>query len=314
MDVLTRAIFQGLGTEVLDTLYPDLPILNGGVIPITDEGLQLYEKDAISWTVLNMTANFIGLQDAPFLPSDYGTVQLLDEPFPVIVPIFYDGCKVVFNHVFWKKYRRNTSFTIDYYKRQLMAKVRAWDEQIARVLLYGNPIRGVPGLLSGSGITLITSTVNLSTAPVDQVISEVTSLFQYVANNTENTYRPNLIALPQDLINILINRKYSSNDSTNLWTLIKESIMESPAFEGVTPRFTSVPQFQTNKIGTLMPSNPKMIAGVVWELEEFYSPDNSESREGDNSSEGYLASAHEGGYAGIVARYPESGIVIQFIY
>jgi hypothetical protein len=315
MDVLNRALFQGLGTEFLDQIYPELVILiSGKVIAIGDEGLALYEKDCISWTTLNMVANFTAIQDAPFLPTNYGTVSILDEPFPNIVNIQYDGCKVSFNHAFWKKNRRNVSFTIDYYKRQLQAKVRAWDERIAQVFLFGDAVRGIPGLLNGSGISLLTSTVNLSTAPVDQVISEVVSLVSYVANNTENAFRPTLLSFPQDLINILINRRYGAADSTDLWTLIKDSIIKSPAFEDVTPSFTSVPQFNTNKIGCVMPSDPKMICGVAWELEEFYSPDDSESREDDNGSEGYLASAHEGGYAGIIARRNEAGIIIQYLY
>jgi hypothetical protein len=314
MDVVTRGLLQGLGTEILEQKYPDLVILRGGVIAISNDELELYEKDAISWTTVNAVANFIGIQDSPFLVADYGTVQLVDEPFPIIVPIQYDGCKVSFNHAFWKKYKRNKDYVINYYQIQLNAKIRAYDELLAQVILFGNPSRGIPGMLNGSGIPIISSTINLSTAPGDQVITEVVTMLNYVANATQNTYRPTLISFPQDLVNLLINRRYSVNDATSLWTLIKQAVSESPGFETVTPEYTAVPQFNTNKIGAVLPSDPKEIGAVVFPLEEFYSPDDSESREGDNNSEGFLASAHEGGYAGVVARRAEAGVIIQWLY
>jgi hypothetical protein len=230
MNALQNALMKGLATEVLEQTYPEIPLLDGSIVALSNYGLDKYDA-GLSYTNYSMTANFIREQDAPFLVTEYGTVQIIEEPRPNFYPIFLEGCKVSFNHTAFKKMERQGTI-IDWYKAQLTAKVKAWDEKLANVILFGVPSIGVPGLLQGSGIPLITSNVNLSTAPADTVINEIIRIALSVSANTLNLYRPNKIGIPQDLFTILNTRSFSSTGATTetLLQVILARLATSPAY------------------------------------------------------------------------------------
>jgi hypothetical protein len=313
MDIYTNALLKGFAAEILPQLQPELPLLSGSVIALSTYGKDLYD-DAITWAQQSMVANFIRTQDAPFQIGSYGTVQIVEEPFPIVAPIYREACKVVFNHTYFKKAQRNGTLR-DVYRDQLVAKVNAWDELVHNLILYGNPYTGQAGLLQGSGIPLVSSTVNMSSAASDVVITEFLRLATLTANNSRNVFKPSLIGVPQDLVTILNARSYSTNDSRSLWSVIRERLAEAPPYNKPgAPEFevTAVPQFQDNKIMTVLPTDPDLIGAAVWNLEEFFSGYNSEERvEGSQDS---LGSAHEGGTAGVIAKRANSGMIATLSY
>jgi hypothetical protein len=313
MDIFNNALLRGFAAEILPQLQPELPILSGNVIALSTYGRDLYD-DAIVWAQQSMTANFIRTQDAPFQIGSYGTVQIVEEPFPLVAPIYREACKVVFNHAYFKKAQR-AGILRDVYQDQLVAKVNAWDELCAALITFGNPYTGQPGLLQGSGIPLVTSTVNMTTALPDVVITEFVRLATLTANNSRNVFKPNLIGVPQDLVSILNARSYSANDSKSLWTVIQERLAEAPPYNRSGAKqfqVTAVPQFNDNKIMTVLPDDPELIGAAVWNLEEFYSGHNSEERTEGNMDT--LGSAHEGGCAGVIAKRANAGLVATMLY
>jgi len=313
MDLFNNALLRGFAAEILPQLQPELPLLGGDVIALSTYGKDLYD-DAIVWAQQSMTANFIRTQDAPFQIGSYGTVQIVEEPYPLVAPIYREACKVVFNHAYFKKAQRSGTLR-DVYQEQLVAKVNAWDELVHQLIMFGNPYTGQAGLLQGSGIPLVTSTVNMTSAPSDTVITEFLRLATLTANNSRNVFKPELIGIPQDLVNTLNARSYSANDSRSLWSVILERLAEAPPYNKPgAPDFkvTAVPQFQENKLMTVLPSDPNLIGAAVWNLEEFNSGHNSEERiEGNMDS---LGSAHEGGCAGVVAKRANAGMIATLTY
>ena len=313
MDIFNNALLRGFAAEILPQLQPELPILSGDVIALSTYGRDLYD-DAIVWAQQSMVANFIRTHDAPFQIGSYGTVQIVEEPFPIVAPIYREACKVVFNHSYFKKVQRSGVLR-DVYQDQLVAKVNAWDELAANLITFGNPYTGQAGLLQGSGIPLVTSVVNMTSATSDAVITEFLRLATLTANNSRNVFKPNLIGIPQDLVNLLNARSYSINDSRSLWTVILERLAEAPPYNKAgAPQFkvTAVPQFNANKIMTVLPSDPDLIGAAIWNLEEFYSGYNSEERvEGSFAT---LGSAHEAGCAGVISKRANSGMVATMIY
>lgn len=313
MDIYTNALLKAFAAEILPQLQPELPLLSGNVIALSTYGKDLYD-DAITWAQQSMVANFIRTQDAPFQIGSYGTVQIVEEPFPIVAPIYREACKVVFNHAYFKKAQRNGTLR-DLYQDQLVAKVNAWDELVANLIMFGNPYTGQAGLLQGSGIPIVASTVNMTSAAPDVVITEFVRLATLTANNSRNVFKPSLIGVPQDLVSTLNSRSYSTNDSKSLWSVILERLAEAPPYNKPgAPQFqvTAVPQFQDNKIMTVLPTDPDLIGAAVWNLEEFYSGYNSEERiEGSADSQG---SAHEGGTAGVIAKRANAGLVATLTY
>lgn len=315
MNVLQNALMAGLATEVLEQTAPALPILTGDVVALSTYGKGMYDA-AISWTNYSLTANFIREQDAPYLVTEYGTVQVIEEPRPVVVLIHTEASKVSFNHTAFKKAEAQGTI-IDWYTAQLKAKVQAWDERCANVLLYGVPSIGVPGLLQGSGIPSIASTVNLSVAAIDLVINEIIRICLTPAKNSVYVYKPSMVALPSDLFDILNTRSFSTTGATTE-TILDVTIQRLKTSAGYNKpgdpqwMFTAVPQFNASKLMTVLPMDANQIGGGLWDLQEFYSPDNSESARG-NSQE-YMASSHSGGFCGIVARRPQAGLVVTLTY
>jgi Uncharacterized protein conserved in bacteria (DUF2184) len=315
MNVLQNALMTGLATQVLEQTAPALPILTGDVVALSTYGKGMY-SGAISWTNYSLTANFIREQDAPYLVTEYGTVQVIEEPRPVVVLIHTEASKVSFNHTAFKKAEVQGTI-IDWYTAQLKAKVQAWDERCANVLLYGVPSIGVPGLLQGSGIPSIASTVNLSTAPIDQVINEIIRICLTPAKNSIYIYKPSMVALPSDLFDILNTRSFSATGATTETVLdvIIQRLKTSAGYNKAGDpewKFTAVPQFGASKLMTVLPDDANLIGGGIWDLQEFYSPDNSESARG--SSQEFMASSHSGGFCGIVAKRPNSGLVVTLTY
>lgn len=313
MDIFNNALLRGFATEILPQLQPELPLLGGDVIALSTYGKDLYD-DAITWAQQSMVANFIRTQDAPFQIGSYGTVQIVEEPFPFVAPIYREACKVVFNHAYFKKAQRSGVLR-DVFQDQLVAKVNAWDELVAELIMFGNPYTGQAGLLQGSGIPIVSSTVNMATDAPDLVITEFLRLATLTASNSRNVFKPSLIGVPQDLVTILNARSYSTNDSKSLWYVIQERLADAPPYNKPdSPDFkvTAVPQYQSNKIMTILPSDPELIGAAVWNLEEFYSGYNSEERvEGSQES---LGSAHEGGTAGVIAKRPNAGLIATLVY
>jgi hypothetical protein len=76
-------------------------------------------------------------------------------------------------------------------------------------------------------------------------------------------------------------------------------------------QITSTHQFDDNKIMTVLPSDPNLIGGAIWPLEPFDSNNNTESYK---SGDQMLASSHEGGTAGIIAKRPTSGLIANVTY
>ena len=313
MDSLTTALMKGLATDVLNQLQPALPVLRGNVIALSNYGKTMWDNN-ISWTTYAMSANFIRTQDSPFLPSEYGTVQILEEPRPVIVPIYTEGCKVSFNHAYVKKNERDGAI-IDIYSSQLVAKAQAWDEKCADMITYGDPYAGIPGLLFGSGIPVINSTVNLTTDTAENIINEIVRLCLHVSVVTRYLFLPNLVSLPSDIYNILNTRSYSTQVPRSILSIIRERLAEAGGYENAPPfQITSVPQFAANKLMTVLPSDPDEIGAAIWELEEFYSPQNSESSSPSGKDAAMLGSAHEGAIAGCIAKRPNAGCIINLSY
>lgn len=314
MNVLQNALMRGLATEVLEQTVTELPILGGDVIALSNYGKGLYDE-GISWTNYSMTANFIRAQDAPFLVTDYGTVQIIEEPRVTNQFIHVESCKVSFNHLAFKRMEQQGTI-IDWYTAQLKAKVQAWDEKLSATILYGIPQIGVPGLLQGSGIPLIASTVNMSTAPIDTVINEFVRICLTPAKNSVYNYKPSLVAIPSDLYDILNTRSFSTTGATTETVLdvIKQRLSTSAGYNKPTDpvfKFTAVSQFNTNKLMTVLPTDSNHIGAGVYDLISFYSPDNSEST---NDSSEMLASSHEGGYLGVVAKRPIAGLICSITY
>lgn len=314
MNILQNALMAGLATEVLAQTAPELPLIGGNVIALSTYGKSMYDA-SISWTNYSMTANFIREQDAPYLVTEYGTVQLIEEPRPVINLIHTEACKVSFNNLAFKRAEAQNTI-IDWYTSQLTAKVQAWDERIANIILYGVPSIGVPGLLQGSGIPLISSSVNLSVAPIDTVINEVIRLALTPAKNSVYVYKPSSIGMPSDLFDILNTRSYSTTGAT-IETVLDVIIKRLSTSAGYNmpgdPQWTitAVPQFNTNKLMTVLPTDANQIGAAVWDLESFYSNMNTESM--DDTAE-IMASAHRGGIAGVMAKRPNSGLLVNLTY
>jgi hypothetical protein len=80
---------------------------------------------------------------------------------------------------------------------------------------------------------------------------------------------------------------------------------EDPKFQVV-----AVPQFNDSKIMTVLPEDPEQIGAAIYDLEEFDSPDHSEYSENPRK----LASAHEGGYAGVICKRPAAGVIAFLTY
>ena len=308
-DILQDALMRGLATEVLEQLPTEYPILNGDVIALSNYGKNMWD-DAISWTNSSMVANFIPTQNAPFSPSNYGTVAIVEEPKPLLIPIITEACKVSFNHKYYKKMVQNGTI-IDYYRQQLIAKVQAWDATLNNIILYGNPSTATPGLLTGSGIPLISSSVDLKGAPSEAVINEIIRIATTPSNNSNNIFKPSKIALPQDLWNILNRRSYSTQIADTLLKVILDRLNTSAGYNRPEdPKFTvvAVPQFNSNQLMTVLPTDPDQIGAAVYDLEEFDSPDNSEP------AGTQLASSHTGGYAGVICKRPGSGVIATLTY
>lgn len=314
MNVLQNALMDGLATEVLAQTHPELPILSGDVIALSNYGKGMYDA-GISWTNYSMTANFIREQDAPFLVTEVGTVQILEEPKVVFQPIYTEGCRVAFNNLAYKRMIAQGTI-IDWYKSELVAKAQAWDEKIAQILLFGVPSIGVPGLLQGSGIPMISSTINLSTAPIDTVINEVIRIALTPAKNSLYVYKPNKIAMPSDLFDILNTRSYSTTGATIetvLDVIIKRLSTSAGYNKPGDPTFviTAVPQFNSNKLMTVLPEDANQVGAGVWDLESFA---NNMNTEGLDDSAEILCSSHRGAYLGVVVKRPLSSIICSLTY
>lgn len=314
MNVLQNALMNGLATEVLEQTVTELPILGGDVIALSNYGKGLYDA-GISWTNYSMTANFIRAQDAPFLVTEYGTCVIQEEPRPIFQAIHVESCKVSFNHLAFKRMEQQGTI-IDWYTAQLKAKVQAWDEKLSATILWGIPSVGVPGLLQGSGIPMISSTVNMSTAPIDTVINEFVRICLTPAKNSVYVYKPSLVALPADLYDVLNTRSFSTTGATTETVLdvIKQRLASSAGYNKPSDpvfKFTAVPQFNSNKLITILPTDANQIGAGVFDLTSFYSPDNSEST---NDSAEMLASSHEGGYLGVVCKRPIAGLICNVVY
>ncbi len=312
-NILQDALMRGLATEILDQLPTEYPLLDGSVIALSDYGKTMWDA-AISWSKFSMIANFVPTQDAPYNPSNYGTVAIVEELKPIILPIITEACKVQFNHKAFKKMEKAGTI-IDFYRAQLIAKVQAWDATLNSIILFGNPQTATPGLLSGSGIPIISSNVNLSSAAADTVIDEIVRIATTPSNNSNNQFKPTKIAIPQNLWNILNRRSYSSTGATTE-TLLQVVMSRLNTAAGYNrpedPKFSmvSVPQFNSNQLMTVLPDDPNLIGAAIFDLEEFDSPDNSEYSE----SPKMLASAHTGGYAGVVCKYPAAGVLATLTY
>lgn len=314
MNVLQNALMDGLATEVLTQTAPELPILSGDVIALSNYGKGMYDA-GISWTNYSMTANFIREQDAPFLVTEVGTCQIIEEPRPLFIPIHTEACRVAFNNLAFKRMTAQGTI-IDWYKQELVAKVQAWDARVANLILYGSPSVGIPGLLQGSGIPMISSTVNLSTAPIDTVINEVIRIALTPAKNSLYVYKPNKIAMPSDLFDILNTRSYSTTGATieTVLDVIIKRLMTSAGYNkpgDPTWVITAVPQFNTNKLMTILPSSADEIGAAVWDLESFTSIMNTE---GMDDSAQIVASSHRGGIAGVIVKRPLSGLISTVTY
>ena len=308
MNYLQNALLKGLADDVLEQLYPYLPILSGKIIALSTYGNSMWD-DCIGWTSFSLVANFVGTQDAPFVVTEYGTVSLVEEPVLVTRPIRREASKVSFNHEWFTKAKRVTSI-IDYYKEQLISKARAWDEKVAAYIVYGNPYLGIPGLLQGSGIPLITSTVNFSTATPEACVVEMVRIITLVANNTDNLFRPSLVGIPQLLFNILNNKTFNTNTTESVLQVIIERLKTAAGYNNAGDpeiSITSVPQFNSNKLMTVLPNDANLIGAAFWDLEEFDSPTNTEYMEDGNLRT--LASSHTGGVCGVVSKRPSSGLI-----
>lgn len=314
MNVLQNALMDGLATEVLAQTAPELPILSGDVIALSNYGKGMYDA-GISWTNYSMTANFIREQDAPFLVTEYGTVQIIEEPRPIFQAIHTEACKVSFNNLAYKRMTAQGTI-IDWYRGELVAKAQAWDERVANVILYGVPSVGIPGLLQGSGIPMISSTVNLSTAPIDTVINEVIRIALIPAKNSLYVYKPSKIAMPSDLFDVLNTRSYSTTGAT-IETVLDVIIKRLGTSAGYNkpgdPQWviTAVPQFNTNKLMTVLPMDANQVGAAIWDLESFSTNMNTEGL--DDSAE-IVASAHRGAIAGVVVKRPLSGLLASVTY
>lgn len=314
MNLFNKALLMEMSADILSQLYPALPILSGSVIPLSNYGKTMYDA-AIAWAEYSIVANFLPVQDAPFLVGNYGTVTVIDEAVPRMVPIMVEACKVEFNDLaFQREYQMNgLDGVTSLYTMQLTAKVRAWDEKCAAVLLYGNPTLGIPGLLYNSSIPTITSLVNFTSATPAAMLAEMLRLSSFVATNSRNIFTPTNFSIPQDLYTLLNTTTFNTNSSDSVLKVLNERLVDMAPYKqlGKVVSVTSVETFNDDKIGTLLPSDPNEIGAAVWDLEEFLSPDNSESY---NQSMAGLASAHRGGYAGIVAKRPNSGLIVRFTY
>jgi hypothetical protein len=314
MNVLQNALMNGLLTEVLDQLVPELPLIGGDVISLSSYGKSMYDGQ-ISWTNYAMTANFIRTQDAPYNVTEYGTVQIIEEPRLVIQLIHTEASKVSFNSIAFKKMEKQKTL-IDWYTSQITAKVTAWDERINNIILFGIPTANVPGLLQGSGIPLVTSLVNMSSASVDAIINEFVRLCLIPSVSSQRLFKPSLIGIPSDLYNILNTRNFSSTGAVieSVLDVILKRLQTSDGYNKPGQpqwKITSVPQFNTNKIMTILPEDANQIGAGIWDLESFYSTDNSESH---NETQEGCASSHCGGYLGVVAKRPSSGCVVTVTY
>lgn len=308
MNTFNLELIRNAADEVLEQLYPALPLLSGNVLRLSNYGKGMYDTD-IRWSEISAVANFVPMQDSPFTVSNYGTVNLLQTPIPRTQNIYVHGCKVSFNHLhFQRMMAMGMSEVIDAYKIQLEAKVRAWDELCAGMLLYGDTALGIPGLLNGSSIPTITSTLSYNSATPAQLLEEMMRLIAIPATASRNVFTPTLIGINQNLYNVLNKKTFNTVSSESVLSVLEKRLNQSAPYVNLGKTFSLSPveSFNADNLLTIMPDDANQIGGAVWELGEFLSPDNSESHNGQTTG---LASAHEGATAGIVAKRPTSGTI-----
>lgn len=305
------ALYRGLGAQVLEQLAPEYPILRGDVISLSNFGKTMWDP-AISWTSAAMVGNYILTQDAPFVRSELGTVQIIEEPRLNTVPILREGIKIHYNNEFYRVQQHQGSF-IDWYTMAMTAKVQAADALLNNVILYGNPNTGTPGLLQNSGIPIINSSVNMSLASSDAVINEVVRLATLPANNSLNLFRPTKIAIPQNLFNILNNRSYSTTNSESLLQVVERRLSTAAGYNRPgDPKFTLTSVTHLNPLGimTLLPEDANLIGACIFDLEETTS--NEAGIMGQNGD--LLGESWNLGYAGVIAKRPYAGLIINLTY
>lgn len=313
-NLFSDIIKRGLDTKILNQVYPLLPILSGRVIPLSTYGKTIYDN-GISWSEESLVANFLPVQDSPFLVGNYGTVNIVTDGVPKMSHTIVEACKVTFNDFAWQKIRQNRgAIGVDnLYEKQLTAQIRAWDERVAAIAMYGVPTTATPGLLFNSGIPTIVSTLNFSTASPADMLREMLRIAGFVAEATRNTYLPNLISIPQALHKILNETTFGTVNSESVLQVLMMRLagLEPYASAGVRFQITAVRTFDDDKVGTVLTDDAENIGLAIWELERFLSPDNTESWNGATDG---LASAHRGGTAGVIAMRPESGLIVRFTY
>jgi hypothetical protein len=302
MDLALVSQLRAAAIDVVRTIEAPTPIAAGYLLEFSDYGYSLYDR-SIEYTSMGFVANFKVHHRSPFVKSSVGTVNLTEQPRNVRQPIHIHSCEVLLDATTLKSW--NHLGLIDLVGEQASAKVLGWDHFVENALVFGIPSLNIPGLLQGSGIPIYAEPLNFATASAQTMLDTTLALINSVAINSRMRFQPTRVGMPLGFFNLLVKTTMSTNDSRSVLTVLKERLAEGFGTMDSKPReIIAIPSLDTTRTMCIIDTETQNVGACVFDLEEVES----------GAVGGSFLSTHNAGLAGVVAKRPQSSLIVRLNY